>query len=88
MKKNGFHDFGHVFHVRRLLHPPLYLQALKTCQDGHFSCFVMVGGGELPKHEEHTLMGVFFMVWEVGMGGGGGAETQKTRHFGRVFHVS
>ena len=48
----------------------------------------MVGGGELPKHKVHTLRGVFFVVWEVGMGGGGGAETQKTRHFGRVFHVS
>ena len=35
-----------------------------------FSCFVLVGGGELPKHEEHTLMGVFFVVWEEGMGWG------------------
>ena len=44
----------------------------------HFSYFVMVGVGELPKHEEHTLMGVFFVVWEEGMGCG--AETQNPKN--------
>jgi len=37
-------------------------QNTKNTHRAHFSCFVMVGGGELPKHEEHTLIGVFFMV--------------------------
>ena len=46
-------------------------QNTKNTHRAHFSCFVMVGGGELPKHEEHTLIGVFFVAWEEGMGGGG-----------------
>jgi len=36
-----------------------------------FSCFVMVGGGELPKDKEHTLMGAFFVFGRKGWGWGG-----------------
>ena len=46
----------------------------------HFSCFVMVEGGELPNHEEHTLMGVFFVVWEEGMGWGWRRNTKPEEH--------
>ena len=49
-----------------------------TPEMARFLCFVMVGGGELPKHKEHTLMGVFFLVWEEGMGCG--AETRNTKN--------